>query len=57
MPDEIVIKKRARELCKKYPANQYTIKDRNEKIISILIEEFQIDREYATKCFLHNNEL
>ena len=57
MPDERTIKDRAHQLCKKYLANQYTIKDRNEKIISILMEEFQIDREYATKCFLHNNEL
>lgn len=57
MPDERVIKQRAHELCKKYQANQYTMKDRNEKIIFILMEEFKIDREYATRCFLHNNEL
>lgn len=57
MPDEIKIKMRAKELCRAYKANQYTIKERNEKIISILMEEFNISRDYATECFLHNNEL
>lgn len=57
MPDERTIKNRANQLCKEYLANQYTINDRNEKIISALMKEFGIDKEYATKCFLHNTEL
>ena len=57
MLDERKIKIRAQELCRAYSANQYTIGVRNEKIISILMDEFNIDRKYAEECFLHNNEL
>lgn len=57
MQDEIRIKLRAQELCKEHSANQYTVKERNEKIISILMKEFEIDEEHATKCFLYNKEV
>ena len=57
MQDERIIKIKANQLCKEYSANINTINDRNDKIILALMKEFKIDREYATKCFLHNTEL
>lgn len=57
MPDEQIIKLRAHELCINITANKYTVQDRNRRIISILMEEFGIDEDYATECFLHNNEI
>lgn len=51
------IKMRAHELCKEIiPENQYEIPDRNNKIIEILTNEFDISEKLAEKCFRHNNE-
>lgn len=48
---------RAHELCKEIiPENQYEIPDRNNKIIEILTNEFDISEKLAEKCFRHNNE-
>lgn len=55
MSDEQKIKLRAHELCKKYVANQYTINDRNKRIVLMLMDEFKINEDYAWKCFLDNN--
>lgn len=50
------IKNRAKELCKIYTANQFTVQERNKRIVDTLMKEFKITEEYATHCFLHNNE-
>lgn len=57
MADEIIIKLRAQELCREYMANKCNVIERNEKIISILMKEFGINEDYATKCFMHNKEM
>lgn len=50
------IKERAKELCRNFSrCNQYQIKERNDKIIRILQNEFDIDYEYARKCFENCN--
>ena len=51
------IKMRAHELCKEIiPKNQDDISNRNQKIIEILMSEFDISEELALECFRHNNE-
>ena len=56
--NKIQIKIRAQELCRIYlPSNQFMIKKRNDKIIEILMNEFQISRELAEECFNNCKEL
>lgn len=52
------IKLRAKELCKKIVAQHPSqVCERNERIIGQLMQEFNIERERAERCFLQNNEL
>lgn len=51
------IKMKAHELCKEViPKNQYEISNRNQKIVEILMSEFDISETLAWECFTHNNE-
>ncbi len=51
------IKMKAHELCKDIlPRDQDDISNRNQKIIEILMSEFDISEELALECFRHNNE-
>lgn len=53
MINENEIKKYAKKLCEKYSnVNIRQIYARNEKIITELMERFDISREYAEYCFL-----
>lgn len=60
MDDKMIneIKLRARELCKIYSAPVLEkINERNEKIIQILMKEFELTHEKAEYYFRHNNDL
>ena len=57
MINENEIKKYAKILCEKYSnVNIRQIYARNEKIITELMERFDISREYAEYCFFNNNK-
>ena len=57
MINENEIKKYAKKLCEKYSTvNIRQIYARNEKIITELMERFDISREYAEYCFFNNNK-
>lgn len=52
------IRKRIQELCRENPPNnQFSIKQRNEKIIQQIMKEFGISRENAEYHFKHNKDL
>lgn len=52
------IRKRIQELCRAIlPSNQYSIKQRNEKIIRQIMREFGISQENAEYHFKHNKDL
>ena len=54
--DEKKMRIRAHELCRKIQTNSIkSINERNEKIISALIDEFGISREKAEEVFMNNN--
>lgn len=57
MINENEIKKYAKKLFEKYSnVNIRQIYARNEKIITELMERFDISREYAEYCFFNNNK-
>ena len=54
--DEKKMRIRAHELCRKIQTNSIKgINERNEKIISALMDEFGISREKAEEVFMNNN--
>lgn len=57
MINENEIKKYAKKLCEVYSnVNIHQIRGRNEKIITELMKQFNISREYAEYCFFNNNK-
>ena len=56
MNDEARMRATAHELCKKIQPNSiHGIKERNERIITILMDKFGISRERAEEVFMNNN--